>query len=202
MVLDAFLRFQVHDGPLKNQAQPDQPQKQPTPTPTPNQQTKPTLLNIAELPPWYDPNPYIYTSYRPLTNSWPRSLHSWTYLHNETTNIFSHLIPAVILLLSHGWLYEYLHARHAHLTHFDCIVVSTQLLSGVICLFVSAVYHTGLNHSKGVAGRLLGCDYAGIMGCMMGCFGSGLHFGFYCCPGVKWFYWGMVCSLPCLVHCT
>lgn len=184
-MFDAFLRFRVPAGPPKEQGQPK-----------PNQQPqKTTLLNITQIPPWYDPNPYILSGYRPLSNSWPRSLHSWTYLHNETTNIFSHLIPAVILLLVHGWLYEYLRARHgANLKQFDYIVVSAQVLSGVICLFVSAVYHTGLNHSERVVGAWLGCDYAGILGCMVGCFASGLHFGFYCRPGLKWFYWGVVCS--------
>ena len=196
MIFDTFLRFRV---PVSPSDQPDQLQKQQPkqqPKQQSKQQAKPTLLNITELPPWYDPNPYIYSSYRPLTNSWLHSLLSWTYLHNETTNIFSHLIPAVILFVGLGWLYEHLHSRHVDLTQFDWTVVSVQLLSGAICLLVSAVYHTGLNHSEGVAGRLLGCDYAGIMGCMVGCFGSGLHFGFYCCPGVKWFYWGVVCMPP------
>lgn len=194
MVFDAFLRFRkgrdLDQDHGQGQCEPAQAAQKA------RQTVKAQLLKITDLPPWCDPNPYILTGYRPPSNSWYDSLASWKYPHNETGNIYSHLIPGVLLLFSQGWLYEYARTRHsAHLTGFDWMVVSVQVCSGVCCLFVSALYHTGLNHSEGVARRWLGFDYGGILGLILGNFVSGLHFGFYCTPALKYLYWGVVS--PC-----
>lgn len=119
-------------------------------------------------------------------------------MHNESGNIHSHLIPGVILLLlvGQGSLYEYVQGRHAGLlSGLDWMVVAGQMLAGACCLVVSAVYHTGLNHSEGVARCWLGVDYGGILVLLLGDFVSGLHFGFYCAPSLKMVYCALVCSL-------
>ena len=196
MVFDSFVRFRLsradHNKPVE-----------PTPngmgnasvTATVEKATEITLLSIKDLPAWSDPNPFILTGYRPESGSWRVSLTSWTYPHNETGNIFSHLLPAVLLalVLGQGSLFEYLRLRHGEaLVDVDVLILSVQLVSGVAGLLTSTMYHTCLNHSECIARRWLQMDYVGIIALMLGNFMSGLHFGFYCQPSLKYFYWGVV----------
>lgn len=188
LAFDSFLRFRNRTETLQ-----EQPPQEENHLQGQDKKKEEKLLSISELPPWSDPNPYILTGYRPISNSWLSSLASWTYPHNESANIYSHLIPGLILLLSQGWVYDYVSTRHTTaLTDVDWMIVSVQSLSGTVCLLTSALYHTGLNHSADVAGRWLQMDYVGILGLILGNFVSGLHFGFYCLPDVKYFYWGLV----------
>ena len=50
----------------------------------------------SELPSWQQDNQYILSGYRPQSNSFKRSFKSLAYLHNETVNVYSHLIPAFV----------------------------------------------------------------------------------------------------------
>lgn len=192
MVFDSFLRFRRRNTVQKKTdpgttGEDVQPRQRPENEP---------LWTISQLPPWYEPSPFILTGYRPASGSWYISLSSWACVHNESGNIYSHLIPGVILLLlvGQGSLYEYVQVRHAGLlSGLDWMVVSGQILSGACCLLVSAVYHTGLNHSEGVARCWLGVDYGGILLLLLGDFVSGLHFGFYCAPSLKMVYCALVC---------
>lgn len=143
------------------------------------------LLSRAELPPWFDSNPFILSGYRPESRSWARSLASWTYWHNESGNIYSHLVPGLVLGLS-------LLVLGLDLSSQDGLVVGLQLGTALLCLFVSTLYHTALNHSESVTHLWLQFDYGGILGLILGNFLSGLHFGFYCHPSLKNLYWSMV----------
>ncbi|GIK06178.1 hypothetical protein Aspvir_001822 [Aspergillus viridinutans] len=153
---------------------------------------KQTLLTIKQLPPWCDPNPFILSGYRPESRSYYSCLASWLYCHNETGNIYSHLIPGILLLSSQGILYEYIRTKHENLSNFDWSIVSLQLLTASICLLTSTTYHTLLSHSAAVAHRWLQLDYIGIIALILGDFISGLHFGFYCNPRLKYFYWSLI----------
>ena len=192
MVFDSFLRFRRPRTGQKRTA----PEDEDIPLQQRPENSSP-LRTISQLPHWYEPSPFILTGYRPASQSWYLSLSSWAYVHNESGNIYSHLIPGVILLLlvGQGSLYESVQVRHAGLlSGLDWMVVSGQILSGACCLLVSAVYHTGLNHSEGVARCWLGVDYGGILLLLLGDFVSGLHFGFYCAPSLKALYCALVCS--------
>ncbi|KAL1881530.1 hypothetical protein Plec18167_003126 [Paecilomyces lecythidis] len=152
-------------------------------------------LKIDEVPRWYDVNPFIISGYRRESNSLLGSLASWTYLHNETCNIYSHLIPAVVLVFGQSLMYEHAQTRYPNLTRFDWSILSLQLLTATVCLGVSTLYHTLLNHSPRVSHRWLHCDYLGIMTLILGNFISGLHFGFYCDPTLKYTYWSLILTL-------
>ncbi|KAL1998587.1 hypothetical protein VTN02DRAFT_5924 [Thermoascus thermophilus] len=150
------------------------------------------LLTIKEIPAWVDANPFILSGYRPASNSARGSLASWTYLHNESCNIYSHLIPAVGVLLAQGFLYHHVSTKYENLTGFDWSILSLQLLSALVCLATSTLYHTLLNHSAQVAHRWLLNDYVGIITLILGNFISGLHFGLYCSEHMKLAYWTLV----------
>jgi adiponectin receptor len=149
------------------------------------------LLSRAEVPDWCEPSPFILSGYRSPSHSWAASLASWSYCHNETGNIFSHLLPSLVLALG-GLLIGF------DLSSPDEAAVALHLVSAILCLSLSTLYHTGLNHSPSVAYRWLQLDYGGILALILGNFISGVHFGFYCDPALKMLYWSLVSSKDCV----
>lgn len=149
------------------------------------------LLTRTQLPSWFDSNPFILTGYRPESRYWIQSFESWLYIHNETGNIYSHLVPALLLLLLPCAIAG-TEELQFDLRNIDNAMIALQLAAALACLLISALYHTGLNHSEAVAHCCLQCDYVGILTLILGNFVSGLHFGFYCSPGLRSLYLSLV----------
>jgi adiponectin receptor len=113
---------------------------------------RPVLLSFDEMPEWFqrESNQWILHSYRPISGSAHASFYSWLYMHNETVNIYSHLIPAVLFLLGEWHIQHYLASRYSGVTTTDFITFSIFVLTAATCLSLSVIYHTLLNHSKHV----------------------------------------------------
>ncbi|EZF35383.1 hypothetical protein H109_01082 [Trichophyton interdigitale MR816] len=157
------------------------------------------LLKFDETPSWFEGNQFILTGYRHESRSAILCLHSWTYLHNESCNIYSHLLPAVAYAALHWCLVNiYLPSRYNTLSKGDGLILSLFLSTVVLCLGASSLYHTFLNHSAPIAKRWLLCDYMGIITLIQGCFISGIYFGFYCEPYLQRVYWTMIVVLGSL----
>ncbi|KAJ5092638.1 hypothetical protein NUU61_007508 [Penicillium alfredii] len=139
------------------------------------------LLLRTGVPAWADTNQFILTRYRPESRSWTHCLASWTYWPNETANIYSHPVLAVMLALGAVTV-------RIDLRGFDGAIVVLQLVMAILCLVISTLYHTALNHSASF-------DYGGILALILGNFLSGLHFGFYCDPALRSQYWSLVLAL-------
>lgn len=154
------------------------------------------LLTIEEVPAWYDANEFILTGYRAASHSVIKSLTSWGYLHNESCNIYSHLIPAVSTILGKGFFYSYLRAQYPEATSWDISMFLFHLLTVEVCMVASVTYHTLNNHSGPVADLSLTCDYVGIVTLILGDFISGLYFGFYCEPTLQITYCVAVRHFP------
>lgn len=58
-------------------------------------EAKRQLLLLEELPTWKKDNPYVLRGYRPLTNSYVECFKGLAELHNQTVNIYSHLLGLV-----------------------------------------------------------------------------------------------------------
>lgn len=56
------------------------------------------LLYFEELPSWLQDNHYIRSGYRAESRSLWRSLKSVAAVHNETVNIWTHLLPSIVFL--------------------------------------------------------------------------------------------------------
>ena len=152
------------------------------------------LLSYNHIPKWYQENPFIFHGYRLVTNSARASFASWLYLHNETVNIYSHLLPGILFLIAESVMYQYIHARYPNAATSDYVVFAFFLLTVVICLGVSAMYHTFTNHSAHVSDIWLRLDFVGIIILVLGGFVSGIFMVFYCEPGLQMIYWAMVCT--------
>ncbi|KAK3934213.1 mPR-like GPCR protein [Diplogelasinospora grovesii] len=148
------------------------------------------LLSYEEIPEWYRDNECIRSGYRPVSGSAWVSVLSWRYIHNETVNIFSHLLPAVAFLLGEGYILGYIQSEYPDATASDYFIFAFFLLAAFVCLGLSTTYHTLLNHSHEVERQWLCLDFVGIVLLTLGDFISGIY--------MRKIYWSMICSLGAL----
>ena len=151
------------------------------------------LLQWDQLPYWQRDNQYILSGYRTSSNSFNKSFASLIYLHNETVNIYSHLIPAVILSFFGISLYTALARRYASVSTSDTIVFGCFFLGAILCLAISATFHIVQNHSSHIARIANQVDYIGIVLLIVGSFIPSIFYGFYCHPNLQRVYLTMVC---------
>lgn len=141
-------------------------------------------------------NRWVVNGYRPISGSAPASLCSWSYIHNESVNIYSHLIPAILFLFGEFYLWQHLRSRHLGVTDADFIAFSTFMLMAGTSLSLSVTYHTLMNHSKHVADFCLRLDMLGIMIFILGDLILWTYIVFWCEHFPRNAYWPMVSSSP------
>jgi adiponectin receptor len=160
-------------------------------------ETKLTYL-WHEIDPWQQDNHYIISGYRPASNSYSASFSSLSYLHNESVNIYTHLIGALLALFSSLILYQTLEPRYETATKEDVYAFSCFFAGAIACLGMSATFHTISNHSHAVAVWGNQLDYAGIVFLIWGSFVPVLYYGFQSEPELMRRYWAMVSPAPLL----
>ncbi|KAI3339576.1 mPR-like GPCR protein [Ustulina deusta] len=157
------------------------------------------LISYDELPTWHQDNPFIRHSYRPISRSAASCLRSWGFLHNETLNIYTHLIPAAAaLFIGQAWVLSHLRQKYAHVSTSDYVIFAFLLSASATCLGISSAYHTLMSHSREVEARWLRLDFVGIIILIVGSFVSGIYVGFWCEPTERKIYWSMSVSLGVL----
>ena len=162
------------------------------------------LLSNTQIPLWYTDS-FILTGYRPVTHSVKLCFNSLTYLHNETVNIYSHLIPAFCAVGFASLLSSYFRATFPKATRGDRLAFEVYLATSVVCFAVSSLYHTLLCHSRYYRDLWVRLDYVAIVFQILGSFVSGIYIGFYCEPHLQKLYWSMVSSrrkTPTAVYST
>lgn len=145
-----------------------------------------------KLPSWQQDNKFILSGYRPSSGSYRKSAASLRYLHNETVNIYSHLLGSLAFGVAGLTLWNILAPRYKTASSKDVYVFSCFFLGAVTCLGMSATYHTISNHSEVVSrfGNKLDC--LGIVFLIWGSFVPSIHYGFSCSPEWVNTYWTMV----------
>jgi adiponectin receptor len=151
-----------------------------------------SLVHWNDLPHWRQDNHYIHSNYRQASYSYSRSWQSVLHWHNESVNIWSHLIPATLSLPFAVVLYKVLKPRYYHASLADVIAMSCFFAGAAFCLGISASFHTLSNHSPSVARFWNQLDYAGISLLIAGSFVPSVYYGFWCHPIKQWTYWIMV----------
>ncbi|EMD89343.1 hypothetical protein COCC4DRAFT_32116 [Bipolaris maydis ATCC 48331] len=148
-----------------------------------------------ELSPWQQDNHYIQTGYRAQSNSYSKSWKSLGYLHNETVNIYTHLIGALLAAVAGIALYFTLGPRYATATTEDVWAFGCFFAGAVACLGMSGTYHTIQNHSHEVAVWGNKLDYLGIVFLIWGSFVPVLYYAFRDEPELRKTYWAMITTL-------
>ncbi|KAF1970885.1 HlyIII-domain-containing protein [Bimuria novae-zelandiae CBS 107.79] len=155
------------------------------------------LLTYNQLPDWYraEASPFITSHYRPVSNSVQRSVHSLAHLHNETANIYTHLVPAVVLALGLPILQVNISATLASAPYLDRFMLTLTPLAALLTFSLSANFHTLANHSDVVSLSCLLLDFTGILVLILASFISGIYVGFYNHPFERRLYWSMITIL-------
>lgn len=154
--------------------------------------TKPKLLSFNEIPGWYQDNEHIRHGYRPVSGSASTSFASWRYMHNESVNIYSHLVPCIAFFLGEWYVLQYLHTHYARVTVTHDLIFAFFVMTAVVCLGFSFTYHTLINHSHKLERIWLRLDLVGIVLLTLGDFVSGIYMVFWCEPTQRKIYWAMV----------
>ena len=137
------------------------------------------LLSFQELPIWLQDNHFILKYYRPPM-SFRNCFYSIFRLHNETGNIWTHLLPAIGVLSSLFYFIIFedssqfsqgLPEKIMHCVFFTCCFS---------CLGLSSLFHTVHNESKESLCCFVKFDYSGISLMMMGKIIPWLYYIFYC----------------------
>ncbi|KAF9427349.1 hypothetical protein BGZ94_005068 [Podila epigama] len=138
------------------------------------------LCTWAELPAWMQDNPAILTGYRRETFSYRKSIASLGYLHNESVNIWSHLLGAITFIILIPIAYFQVVGVLDTVQWTDIAVFYAFIAGAIICLSMSASFHTFTCHSEAVSGQWNRCDYVGIVFLSVGSFYPAIFYGFYC----------------------
>ncbi|KAL3295422.1 hemolysin iii family channel protein [Colletotrichum asianum] len=138
------------------------------------------LILWDDLPHWRRDNAFIISGYRPDSNSYLGSFKSLGYLHNESVNIWSHLLGAVAFLFGGTFLYTVIAPRYESASAADLFVFACFFAGAVACLGMSATYHALCNHSPEVAKWGNKLDYSGIVFLIVGSYVPALYYGFFC----------------------
>ena len=185
------LPMALHRRPLPGES--DKCPQQPT---AKRPKTKRKLLARHDMPLWCSNNKSLLTGYRPISESVQQCVESLKYIHNETVNIYSHLVPAVITLARTTSIHLYFRAHYPNALWTDQLTFYLHLGLSTFCFTVSTIYHISLSHSKFYAefwGRL---DYVAILLRLVGSGMSGTYFGFYCKPILQLCYLILVGLAP------
>ncbi|KAF9937582.1 hypothetical protein BGZ67_001093 [Mortierella alpina] len=138
------------------------------------------LCTWADLPHWMQDNPAIWTGYRRPTFSYRKCLASLGFLHNESVNIWTHLLGAVGCIVVSPIAYFKIFGVLETIQWTDIAVFYIFMASAVICLFMSASFHCFSCHSDKVSHQWNRCDYVGIAVLIVGSFYPAIFYGFYC----------------------
>ncbi|PWY93122.1 HlyIII-domain-containing protein [Aspergillus sclerotioniger CBS 115572] len=124
---------------------------------------KQQIFHISELPGWMQWDPYIQHGYRTQLNSFRQCFWSLFYMHNESINTWSHILPGIyflmILLAIDYWIAQ----LPFKVPLSDMLAIQTYVAGTAGCLVFSATFHATNAHSPQVARAFLKLDYLGIV---------------------------------------
>jgi hypothetical protein len=95
------------------------------------------ILSWEDLPPWMQSDPYIRRGYRRQLDSFAACVQSIFYLHNESVNIWTHLLPtlvyvAVLLVTDYSTLHNGIKLSSA-----DNTALQAYIVGAIACLTFS-----------------------------------------------------------------
>ncbi|CCE65606.1 hypothetical protein TPHA_0M00290 [Tetrapisispora phaffii CBS 4417] len=140
-----------------------------------------TITHWDDLPDWQKDNEHIHEGYVKETNSFINCFESLFFLHNESVNIYSHMVPglcALFMLLIDINIIK----KFPTTTFVDYFMIDLFLAGAFSCLILSSAFHTLKSHSLFVAIYGNKLDYLGIVILIVTSMISILYYGFYDTP--------------------
>ena len=137
------------------------------------------LLTFQELPSWLQDNSFILNHYRPPM-SFLNCFYSIFRLHNETGNIWTHLLPAIGILSSLFYHIIFVDSSQFSQGLPEKIMHCVFFTGCFSCLGLSSLFHTVHIESKESLCCYVKLDYSGISLMMMGKVIPWLYYTYYC----------------------
>ncbi|KAK7583140.1 hypothetical protein V3481_012434 [Fusarium oxysporum f. sp. vasinfectum] len=158
-----------------------------------NPSPEPRTVALHDIPQWRQGNKYILAGYRPMKANYPQVIKSLSFLHNETWNVYTHLIGAVLLPpYATAILRTISGPQYIDVTRIDFIMFNIFFCSAESCLSSSAVYHLIGSHSHEAELLWHRRDLIGIVILTVGTFIPGIYYIFYCDPILQKMHWIIV----------
>ena len=138
-----------------------------------------------DIPEWQQDNKYILSGYRQQKADYLEILTSLTFLHNETCNVYTHLIGALLPLIAAACMRVLSEPRFLNVSATDYVMFSIFFWCAEACLIFSATYHLVGLHSREVELFWHRMDLLGIVVVTVGTFIPGVYYIFNCEPGLQ-----------------
>ncbi|QFZ25441.1 putative ADIPOR-like receptor [Clavispora lusitaniae] len=139
-----------------------------------------------ELDPWQQDNHYIRSGYVKETASYKECIKSLTYLHNESVNVYSHLLPSIFssiaVIVFINWRIEKYENDLGIWERLNFLQFGG---AATFCLTSSALFHLFKSHSHKASKFGNQCDYFGIIVMITCSLNSIILFAFYDVPKVR-----------------
>lgn len=135
------------------------------------------LYSWEEIPEWQRDNEHILHGYVLETKSVSECLKSLLYLHNESVNIYTHLIPGICFLLV-ALFDKFAIKKFPSTGLIDYLMIDFFFLGGFTCLIMSSTFHCFKCHSLEIATLGNKLDYLGIVALIVSSMISILYYGF------------------------
>jgi len=155
--------------------------------------TEARTVTRHEVPEWQLDNRYIISGYRPAKSDYMEIFTSLTFLHNETCNVYTHLVGALLLPLVAVAFMRALHGpQFLNVSETDYVMFGIFFGCAECCLFFSAAYHLLGAHSHNVEQFWHGMDLLGIVIVTVATFVSAIYYIFICEPSLQKLHWVIV----------
>ena len=105
------------------------------------------LCKIHEAESWQLENQYLLNHYPRASSSYKASLASIGYLHNQTGNIYTHIVGVMLFLSWAVQTYHDLLTRYSTSDFYDTLVFAVFFAGALCCFGFSACFHTFINQS-------------------------------------------------------
>ncbi|RUS23678.1 hemolysin-III related-domain-containing protein [Jimgerdemannia flammicorona] len=140
------------------------------------------LLKFEELPEEWQENKYVLTGYRFCTSS-SQCLRTIFAVHNETMNIWSHLIGFIFFAGLGVYTFNF---HHDIASSTDRLVFLLFFLAAAKCLVCSTLYHTFIcHHQHNIKTFAATLDYIGIAALITASVLVMEYYGFYCAGAMR-----------------
>ncbi|EQB54246.1 hypothetical protein CGLO_05947 [Colletotrichum gloeosporioides Cg-14] len=145
------------------------------------------LLRWEELPEWQQcGSEHIKTGYRKACFSVWECFHSWTYIHNETINIYSHIIGAILFMSLPFLIFgNPISPRWTTASTSDIVVCSIYAAGVTVCFVLSTAFHTFMSHSEPYYLAGIKADFHGVLALMWSSTAPLAHYTFPCSPRTR-----------------
>ena len=149
------------------------------------------LMDYENLPSWYQYNKHINTAYRKPHESFSYFTLSIFKIHNETFNIWSHLLGVFLFI----GILIYNNVPVNVDAFIDNISVNIFISTVIICFSLSTLMHTYFPKSKLICENLARLDYSGIALLISGSYVPFVYYTFYCYRNLRILYFSILGGL-------